>query len=93
MDGRSADIDLRELGAAASRFGSDWQIELVPRDGTRELFVYVAAPTDDARPVIDLYERMGRAGLTPTQVVLATREEIAERRARAAGSWPGYWER
>lgn len=92
-DGRTVEIDLRELGAVASRVASDWQIEFLPRDGVRDLYVYVAAPSDDAEPVIDLYERLERTGLTPAQVVLATREEIAARRARAGGSWPGYWER
>jgi hypothetical protein len=86
-------LDLRDLGAAAGRRASDWQIELSSRNGKPDLFVYLAASADDPEALISLYEDLERLGIPPVQIVLGSREDIAERRARASGTWPGYWER
>jgi hypothetical protein len=86
-------LDLRDLGAATGRRASEWQIELGSRNGKPDLFVYLAASPDDPELLISLYEDLERIGLPPAQIVLGSREDIAERRARASGAWPGYWER
>ena len=86
-------FDLRDLGAATGRRASDWQIELSSRNGKPHLFVYLAASPDDPEALISLYEDLERIGMPPAQIVLGSREDIAERRARASGAWPGYWER
>jgi hypothetical protein len=93
LDGRHAWIDLRDVGAAAAERASDWQVELVARDGAHELFVYLAASGDDPGPAVGLYEDLARIGTAPTQIALGTSEDLAERRARAPGPWQRYWAR
>lgn len=92
LNGRRSWIDLRDAGAAASERASAWQVEFIRGAESDEMFLYLAAGEDPA-PVIDLHEDLGRIKAAPTQIVLATPDEIAARRAIAGGDWPGYWER
>ena len=58
-----------------------------------ELFVYVAPSTSDPAPVIGLYEALDRWQTPPTQIVLASAEELAAKRRATDSLWPRFSER
>lgn len=87
LDGGRRWIDLRTAAAAAAERSTDWHVELVERDDRHELFVYVAG-SEDAAPIISLYEELSRLRHPPTQIVLASPDELARRREANPGLWP-----
>jgi phenylacetate-coenzyme A ligase PaaK-like adenylate-forming protein len=93
MNGRTTWIDLRDAGAAAAERAREWQVELVPRNGSHELYVYVAPGGEDSGPLIDLYEDLNRLRSAPTQIVVGDDASVAGRVRGAPGPWPRYWDR
>lgn len=92
LDGRRAWIDLRDAGAAAAERAHEWQVDLRRENGGHALFVHIATPDERTGSVIDLYEDLARLGSPPTQIVLGSEAEIAERCANTPGPWPRYRE-
>lgn len=92
LNGEPVRLDLREVGDAALARARDYQAELVG-DGAAALFVYLAPRGDDLRSVVELYEELGRRRAAPTQIVLASPEELVARHRQAGGPWPRFWER
>lgn len=92
LNGAKVHLDLRDVGDAALSRTRDYQAEIVG-GGTADLFVYVVPRGDDLRSLVELHEELGRRRAAPTQIVLASAEELAARHQRAGGPWPRFWER
>lgn len=93
FDGRRVRFDFRDAGALLAGM-RDWQVEVAANgDGTHRLFVYISPETEDATPIISLYEALERWGAPPTQIVLCPLEEIGDKRQAAGGAWTRFAER
>ncbi|MFN2614885.1 MAG: hypothetical protein ABR552_08750, partial [Actinomycetota bacterium] len=91
LNGRRALIDLRDIGAAAADRSEHWQIELIEREDTHDLYVHLLHPGEDPGALIDLHEDLVRLRALPTQIVVGEKDDIDARLARAGGSWPRFW--
>jgi phenylacetate-coenzyme A ligase PaaK-like adenylate-forming protein len=85
LRGQRTRLDLREIGSTLAGF-RDWQVQ-VAGDGTNELFIYVVPHADDPGQIIGVYETLERWGAPPTQIVLATPEELAAKHTSVEGLW------
>lgn len=88
--GATTTLDLRAVaGALAGRPDlADWMVEVVPsgRDGATDLVVLVAPSGDETDAAVGAYRDVRAvAGVTPSQVVVLTPEELAGRRDAGAG--------
>jgi phenylacetate-coenzyme A ligase PaaK-like adenylate-forming protein len=92
LDGKRARIDLRDLGAAAAERARDWQVELERDGGVHHLTIYLAAG-DDPAPLIDMYDELARVRARPSQIVLASPDDLRRRWGLAPAPWRRYWER
>jgi phenylacetate-coenzyme A ligase PaaK-like adenylate-forming protein len=93
LDGRRSRFDFRDAGALLAGM-RDWQVEVSGAgDGPHDLVLYVAPQSEEAAPIISIYESLERWGSRPTQIVLAPPEQIAARRQTAGGTWGRFVER
>lgn len=93
LDGRRVRFDFRDAASALAG-ARDWQVELRTRNEShQELYVYAVGSESDAAPVIALYEAMDRWGTPPTQIVLSSEAEIAEKLKATDAAWPRFAER
>lgn len=92
LSGRRVRFDFRDAASALAG-AKDWQVELTTNDKAHELMVFVAGTEGDVGPVISLYEAMDRWGVPPTQIVLASEQQIAEKKRAVDSSWPRFAER
>jgi len=91
LGGRRVRFDFRDAASALAG-AKDWQVELRADDKAHDLFVYVVGSDSDVGPVISLYEAMERWGVAPTQIVLASEQEIADKKRAVDSSWPRFSE-
>lgn len=93
LDGRRVRFDFRDAASAAASRAVDWQIELVGGEDGDQIFLYLQPRSEDPAPLIELYEDLERWGTPPTQIVLATAEELAQRLRSATQLFPRFVER
>jgi phenylacetate-coenzyme A ligase PaaK-like adenylate-forming protein len=93
LDGRAVRFDFRFAAAATAPRALEWQVELVDGDGEGALYIYLQPRSDDPNPLIELFEELERWGTAPTQIVLASAEELQEKLARAPGPFRRFAER
>ncbi len=86
-------FDLRDTAALLTPRTHDWQLELTLKGSTTEFMIYLAMKTDDPGQVIGIYEEHARWHVPPTQLVLASQDEIASKRANAGGMFNRFAER
>jgi phenylacetate-coenzyme A ligase PaaK-like adenylate-forming protein len=91
LNGSPTSFDLRAAGAAAAQRARDWQLELVAKDGSYDLYVYLHT-TPEPAPVIELWEELRRLGAQPTQIIVDDPDSLALRRSLAPGPWPRFWQ-
>ena len=91
LGGRRVRFDFRDAASALAG-ATDWHVELKTADKVHELYVYVVGSEGDVGPVIALYEAMDRWGTPPTQIVLASPQQIAEKKKAVDTSWPRFAE-
>lgn len=93
LDGTSVRFDMRDTAALLAPRMDDWQVELAA-DGPRvDLFLYIAPKVDDPGLVIGIYEEHQRWNVPPTQIVLASPDEIAAKRSAVQGLFSRFAER
>jgi phenylacetate-coenzyme A ligase PaaK-like adenylate-forming protein len=93
FDGVTTRYDLRDSAALLTPRMNDWQVELASNGTHTEFFLYLAPKTEDAGQVIGIYEEHARWQVPPTQIVLATPDEIAAKRGAVDGLFTRFAER
>lgn len=92
LNGRAVRFDFRYAAASAVPRALEFQVELIAGDESM-LFVYIRPRTDDPSPLIELFEELERWGTAPTQIVLATEEELRQRLDANEGLFRRFAER
>lgn len=93
VNGTPARMDMRDTAALLAPRTNDWQIELSGDGARTEFFIYLAPKTDDAGQIIGIYEEHARWHVPPTQMILATTDEIAAKRGATDALFPRFAER
>jgi hypothetical protein len=93
VDGASTRLDMRDTAALLAPRTTDWQIELNMDGGQTEFFIYLAPKSDDAGQIIGIYEEHVRWHVPPTQIVLATADQIEQKRNANDALFPRFAER
>ena len=93
LNGRAVRFDFRFAAVSAQPRAVNWQLELVGGDQGGQLFVYLRPRSDDPTPLIDIYEELERWGTPPTQIVVATDEDLERRLAGVDGLFRRFAER
>jgi phenylacetate-coenzyme A ligase PaaK-like adenylate-forming protein len=93
LNGRAVRFDFRYAAVSAQPRAANWQVELVDAEPSGSLFVYLRPRTDDPTPLIDIYEELERWGTPPTQIVVATDQQIEQRLGQVDGLFRRFAER
>jgi phenylacetate-coenzyme A ligase PaaK-like adenylate-forming protein len=93
LNGSVTRFDMRDTAALLSPRSVDWQLELARGDDTSSLYIYLAPTTEDAGQIIGIFEEHARWHVPPTQIVLASPEQIAAKRNATDALFPRFAER
>jgi phenylacetate-coenzyme A ligase PaaK-like adenylate-forming protein len=92
LNGRAVRFDFRDAAASAVPRALEFQVELLGGDESK-LFVYIRPRSEDPTPLIELFEELERWGTAPTQIVLATEDELRQRLDATDGLFRRFAER
>jgi phenylacetate-coenzyme A ligase PaaK-like adenylate-forming protein len=92
LNGRAVRFDFRYAAASAVPRALEFQVELLGGDESK-LFVYIRPRSEDPTPLIELFEELERWGTAPTQIVLASEEELRQRLDATDGLFRRFAER
>jgi phenylacetate-coenzyme A ligase PaaK-like adenylate-forming protein len=93
LNGQPVRFDMRDTAALLTPRMDDWQLELSSEDGQTALYLYIAPKQDDPGQVIGIYEEHARWSVPPTQIVLASQDQIARKRNAVDGLFSRFAER
>jgi phenylacetate-coenzyme A ligase PaaK-like adenylate-forming protein len=93
LNGSTVRFDMRDTAALLSPRVNDWQLELGLDAQESTFFLYVAPTTDDPGQIIGIFEEHARWNVPPTQIILATPEEIGAKRNATDALFPRFAER
>jgi phenylacetate-coenzyme A ligase PaaK-like adenylate-forming protein len=92
LNGRAVRFDFRYAAASAVPRALEFQVELLGGNESK-LFVYIRPRSEDPAPLIELFEELERWGTAPTQIVLATEDELRQRLDATEGLFRRFAER
>ncbi|MCA1831924.1 MAG: hypothetical protein ABR548_07640 [Actinomycetota bacterium] len=93
LNGSATRYDMRDTAALLAPRMNDWQVELASNGGQTDMFIYIAPKADDPGQVIGIYEEHVRWQVPPTQIVLASPEDVAAKRDATGGLFSRFAER